>query len=144
VQPNSRPSQDQIKDAVTTTLAGWGREFDLYQKFWWVDWREMTGDVVEATRTGEAVVDDDEPEPSHRRVDDDPSPVGDILALLDEVLNPNRAASGYSRRTGRSAASDRSTSSLLANSSARAAPPSWSSSAQGCDRLGARFFQRIF
>jgi hypothetical protein len=93
-KPTSRPSQDQIEDAVTTTLAGWGREFDMFQKFWWMDWRKMTGDVVEATRTGEAVVhEDDEPDPTDRRVDDDPSPLDDILALLDEVLNPNRAGS---------------------------------------------------
>jgi Protein of unknown function (DUF2384) len=40
----------------------------------------------------EAVVyEDDEQDPNDRRVDDDPSPVGDILALLDESLNPKRA-----------------------------------------------------
>jgi hypothetical protein len=91
-EPISRPSQEQIEDAVTTALVGWGREFDMFQKFWWMDWRKMMGDVVEAMRTGEAVVyEDDEPDPTDRLVDDDPSPLDDILALLDEVLNPNRA-----------------------------------------------------
>lgn len=91
-ESTSRPSQEQIEDAVTTTLVGWGREFDMFQKFWWMDWRKMMGDVVEAMRTGEAVVyEDDEPDPTDRRADDDPPPVGDILALLGESLNPKRA-----------------------------------------------------
>ena len=91
-EPTSRPSQEQIEDVVTTTLVGWCREFDMFQKFWWMDWRKMIGDVVEAMRTGEpAVYEDDEPDPTDRRADDDPSPVGDILALLDESLNPKRA-----------------------------------------------------
>jgi len=91
-EPTSPTSQEQIEDAVTATLVGWGREFDKFQKFWWMDWRKMMGDVVEAMRTGEPVVyEDDEPDPNDRRVDDDPSPVGAILALLDESLNPKRA-----------------------------------------------------
>jgi len=40
-------SQEQIEDAVTTTLVGWGRELDMFQKFWWNDWRKLTDDVVE-------------------------------------------------------------------------------------------------
>jgi len=44
-ESTSRPSQEQIEDAVTTTLVGWGREFDMFQKFWWMDWRKMVGDV---------------------------------------------------------------------------------------------------
>lgn len=88
----NRPSQEQIEDAVTATLMGWGCEFDLFQKFWWMDWQTMIRDVVTATRTGEAVAyEDDEPEPSVRRAEDDQSPVAGILNLLDEVLTPKRA-----------------------------------------------------
>lgn len=77
---------------MTTTLVGWGRELDMFQKFWWNDWRKLTDDVVEATRTGKAVVyEDDEPDLRDRRDGDDESPVGDILDLLDESLFPNRA-----------------------------------------------------
>jgi hypothetical protein len=88
----NRPSQEQIEDAVTATLVGWGRELDMFQKFWWMDWRTMMDDVVEASRTGEAVVyEEDEREPSDRRVDEDPSPVDEILSLRNESLNPRRA-----------------------------------------------------
>lgn len=91
-EPTTRPTQEQIEAAVTTTLVGWGRELDMFQKFWWMDWRKLTDDVVEATRTGEAVVyEDDEPDLRDRRDEDDQSPVGDILALLDQSLTPMRA-----------------------------------------------------
>ena len=140
-EPISRPSQAQIEDAVTTTLVGWGREFDMFQKFWWMDWRKMIGDVVEAMRTGQAVVyEDDEPGPNDRRVGDDPSPVDDILALLDEVLNPKRAGIWLLARN-RSLGGKRPID-LIASGEldACAAPPNWSSSAPACDRFGARFF----
>ena len=93
-EPTTRPSQEQIEDAVITTLVGWGRELDMFQKFWWMDWRKLTDDVVEAMRTGEAVVyEDDEPDLRDRRDGDDESPVGGILDLLDGSLTPNRAGS---------------------------------------------------
>ncbi len=140
-EPTGRPSQEQIEDAVTTTLVGWGREFDMFQKFWWMDWRKMMGDVVEAMRTGEAVVyEDDETDSHDRRADDDPSLVATSSPCSASHSIRSAPASGFLRGTVRSAATAPSTSSLPASSSACAAPPNWSSSAPACDRLGDQFF----
>ena len=63
-----RPDQSKVEEAVRATLRGWGAELDTRQKFWWMDWTRMTEDVVEAMRTGEAVLyDDDETEQPTRR-----------------------------------------------------------------------------
>ncbi len=53
-------SPSQIEAAVEQTLVGWGAEFDVGQKFWWMDWNKMIRDVMVALRTGKPVVYEDD------------------------------------------------------------------------------------
>jgi hypothetical protein len=100
-----RSDQAKTEDAVRATLRGWGAELDTRQKFWWMDWKRVTEDVVEATRTGAAVVyEDDEAEPRASFDDAADSPIRDLLITLNSVferrqvgrwlLAPSRALGG--------------------------------------------------
>lgn len=86
------PEQADVEAAVRATLRGWGAELDTRQKFWWMDWNRMTEDVVEATRSGEPVVyEEDEPEPRSYLDNMEDSPIRDLLLTLDAVLSPRQA-----------------------------------------------------
>lgn len=87
-----RPDQAEVEAAVRATLLGWGAELDTRQKFWWMDWNRMIGDVVEATRTGTAVLYEDDGPGTRAYLDGtDDSPVRNLLLTLDAVLSPRQA-----------------------------------------------------
>ena len=84
------PARGVVVRAVTETLDGWGRELDNFQKFWWMDWRRLTADVVAAIETGVAVGYEDELREAVDRYADVIAPeLRDVLNALDEALAPS-------------------------------------------------------
>lgn len=84
--------RQNVEAAVRATLRGWGAELDTRQKFWWMDWNRMIADVVEATRSGSAVLyEDDESTDRPYLANVEDSPIRDLLLMLDNVFRPREA-----------------------------------------------------